>query len=183
MILVCGPGGCLGTADADALAELGHATWDDIAPQPARPAPLGPYYELRGGRSYPATYGYYVPGASSFTVFAQSQVAWRILRPEARREFARLGARLKPFATPTPCRFVRNTRALRPVASFLPLLGLLPAAPAPPARPTLVLLSFWWEQPNPWSGSFALRYDPPTARLFRDGTWIRVPPELARRLR
>jgi hypothetical protein len=183
VILVCGPGGCLGTADADALAELGHAAWDDVGPQPARSAPLGPYYELRGGRSSPATYGYFVPGATSLSVYAQTQMGWRSLRREARREFGRLAARLEPFPTPMPSGFARNTRALGPASSFLRLLGPLPTAPAPPARPTLVLLSFWWERPNPWSGEFALRYDPPTGRLFRDGSWLRVPAALASQLR
>jgi hypothetical protein len=183
VILVCGPGGCLGTADADVLAEFVPAAWGEDAPQPARPAPLGPYYELRGDRHYPMTYGYYVPGASSFSVFAESRVVWRGLGPDTRREFERLAARLKPYPTPMPYSFVRNNKALEPVASFLPLLGPLPAALAPPARTTLVLLAFWWEQPNPWSGAFALRYDPPTGRLFRDGTWLRVPAALARRLR
>ena len=106
-----------------------------------------------------------------------------MLRPGAKREYARLAARLKPYPTPIPYGFARNERALGPATSFLPLLGPLPRAPAPPARATLVLLSFWWELPNPWSSAFALRYDPPTGRVFRDGSWLRVPPALASQLR
>jgi hypothetical protein len=183
VILVCGPGGCLGTKRDDVLAEFGHAAWDEAGARHGSSPSLRPYYELRGGRPYPMTYGFYVPGAGSLSVSAENGFVWRASGPAARRELGRLATRLRPYPTPVPYSFVRNTMTLRPTFAFLPLLGPLARAPAPPPRATVVLLSFWWERPNPWSGAFALRYDPPTARLFRDGAWFQVPLALARRLR
>lgn len=182
VILVCGPGGCLGTANVDAVGEFGHAM-SERAPEPAPPVSPGPYYELRGDRRYHLLYGYYIPGARSFSVFAEGQVAWRVLRSGARREFARLAARLKPYPRPVPSSFVRETKAVKPVTAFLPLLGPLPRAPAAAPWARLVWVSFWWEVPNPWSGAIAMSYDPATGRLRRGGKWVRVPAHIVRRLR
>ena len=193
---VCGPAACVGLhelADAEPLAIGLFYGADGSAELWSPNVPPGTFYAVHWSFDQGQTHtGYYVPLLNAFryvgdvaspTDSANGRVHWIKLGPDTRTILERITSTLQPFPAPAPSRVTVGGKAVQDPATYLRLWSVgKPTYAWPGAR--FMAIKATCDQPTPWTDAAAhLSVARRGPYLLREDTVLRIPAQLAKRIR
>ena len=188
-VMICGPSDCGPFDDEASLRWLSGLMYAE-SPTTAEAPPVSSYYELRwadeGLGDAPHSLGWVVPDEGMIATqrfVGNGGVKWFRLAGGIAGPLAGATRGIEPFPAPRLTRVYVGDREVADPGPYLALLG--PLEPMPGRAEPDVPLGLVTAAPTPWTmpSSYAeLWYSPDEDAVLVDGTWYRVPAELANRI-
>jgi hypothetical protein len=188
-VAICGPSDCDPFDHEASLRWLSGLMYAE-SPSAAQPPPASSYYELRwtdeglGGGAL--SLGWVVPGHDMIAterLVGSGGVRWFRLAGGIAGALSTATAGIEPYPAPELARVYVGDREAADAAPYLMLLG--PLEPKREAADPEIPLGLVTSEPTPWTmpSSYAeLWYSPEEDAVLVDGTWYRMPTDLAGRV-
>jgi hypothetical protein len=182
---ICGAAACASTTDQAVLQRLAGGTdGQTSAPVPA----LQPYYRLvytidAGEEKFQFT-NYYLPGVKALRVVDDRHMAhFHPVTPEYADLLGTVAAGLEPFPKPEITRVTVGRKVAADPASYARLLTIKGRSGYTEAS-DWQRIRFATSAPSPWSrDGTILQFSPRSGYLFRDGRFVKLPKQLAARVK
>jgi len=182
---ICGASACASTTDQAVLQQLaGGPDGQTSAPTPG----LQPYYRLMytvdaGEEKFQFT-NYYLPGARAIRVVDDRHFAhFHPVTPDYAATLAAVAAGVEPFPKPEITRVTVGRKVAADPASYARLLTMKGRSGYTEALDWR-RIRFATSTPSPWSrDGTILQFSPRSGYLFRDGRYVKLPKQLAARVR
>jgi hypothetical protein len=175
---VCGESGCAALgAETETPTWLGGGSPAAVA----SPAPA-PYFVLRFG-DVGGTVAYWIPSASIMRRFQGGPAVWTASGPDEQAALLRLTEGLQPYAAPIRAAAAVEGKSVRRGETYLRLYRIGTPVASPPRSANWI--GIWLHGgTSPWTDGMSVFWVSKQGNLLkRDGQFLRIPPEIANRIR